>query len=180
MASFKERLLHLADIYVSLKEKSLIRQEHHQHRELALKKARALAKHEREAALKKNIVQLEHDISLLQTQHKTELTMFKNRCAQDIQDYRQFLKALDELKKVIQTSYAHLPMAVAFTIHHHAKYLLNQMWEAKTDEQKRQFEYRLIQFMATAHEEARLFGAMSNADALPKNTLSLIHSLPHS
>lgn len=176
MASLKEHLAGLAELYLSVKEKNLTWRERNQKRQQALKKAESLAAQELEAELGKRIACLERDISLLRTGHKAELAMFKSRCEQEVQDYRQFLHAIDDLKKVIQASYAHLPDAVAFTIHHHAKHLLNQMWEAETDEQKRRFECRLIQFMTTAHEEARMSGAAPNAGALPENTLNLIHS----
>ena len=101
--------------------------------------------------------------------------MFKTKCKQDIKDYKQYLASLDQLKRSIQASYKHLPEAVAFTIHHHAKHLLNQMWEAKDFEQKMQHEIQLIKFMTTVHEDARLHlekGATN--EKLPERTLSLI------
>jgi len=100
--------------------------------------------------------------------------MFKTRCKQDIKDYKQYLAALDQLKRSIQASYTHLPEAVAFTIHHHAKHLLNQMWEAEDFEQKMHHEIQLINFMTTVHEDARLHLDGASTEKLPERTLSLI------
>jgi hypothetical protein len=88
--------------------------------------------------------------------------------------YKQYLESLDQLKRSIQTSYTHLPEAVAFTIHHHAKYLLNKMWEADNFEEKMQHEMQLIRFMATVHEDARLYLEGVTTEKLPENTLNLI------
>jgi hypothetical protein len=127
-----------------------------------------------EAELKKKSVQLEHEITLLLTKNDAELSMFKTKCKQDIKDYKQYLVSLDRLKRSIQASYTHLPEAVAFTIHHHAKHLLNQMWEAEDFEQKMQHEIQLIKFMTTVHEDARLHLEGATTEKLPERTLSLI------
>jgi ABC-type Zn uptake system ZnuABC Zn-binding protein ZnuA len=100
--------------------------------------------------------------------------MLKTKCNQELKDYEQYLKALDQLKKSIQNSYKHLPEAVAFTIHHHAKYLLNAMCDATDMEQKMKYEMQLITFMTTVHEDAQLQLQGSNAKSLPENTLNLI------
>jgi hypothetical protein len=84
---------------------------------------------------------------------------------------------LDKLKQSIQLSYAHLPVAVAFTIHHHAKQLLNRMWEAEDLETKIRFEIKLLDFMAAAHEDARLNFENETLENVPQKTLDLIQSL---
>jgi hypothetical protein len=139
-----------------------------------LKHACILAEKNLEAELKKRSVQLEHEISLLRTKHDAELSMFKTKCQQDVKDYKQYLAALDRLKSSIQTSYTHLPEAVAFSIHHHAKFLLNKMWEADDFEQKIQQEMQLIRFMTTVHEDARLHLEGITTERLPERTLNLI------
>ncbi|MDO9140999.1 MAG: hypothetical protein Q7U38_11815 [Methylobacter sp.] len=158
----------------SLKDKKLQWREANQHREDALKHAHALSEEALAAELKKKSEQLNHDIRLLKTQHNAELSMFKTKCKQDIKDYKQYLASLDQLKSSIQASYTHLPEAVAFTIHHHAKQLLNTMWEAEDIEQKMQHEMQLIRFMTTVHEDARLYLEGKSADNLPERTLDLI------
>ena len=100
--------------------------------------------------------------------------MFKTKCKQEIKDYKQYLASLEQLKRSIQTCYTHLPEAVAFTTHHHAKHLLNQMWEAEDFEQKMQLEMQLIKFMTTVNEDSRLHLEYASTEKLPERTLSLI------
>jgi hypothetical protein len=158
----------------SVKDQNLKWQLANQGDQAKLKHARVLAEKALEAELKKRSVRLEHDISLLKTKHDAELSMFKTKCQQDVKDYKQYLAALDQLKASIQASYIHLPEAVAFTIHHHAKFLLNKMWDAEDFEQKMQHEMQLIRFMTTVHEDARLHLEGATTENLPERTLSLI------
>lgn len=175
MTLIKNWTLNVLDAFHAFKDEKLSWKSNNQAREHQLKHAQVLAEKALEAELKKRAVQIEHEILLLKTQNDTDLAMFKTKCKQDIKDYKQYLNALDQLKKSIQTSYTHLPEAVAFTIHHHAKHLLNQMWEAKDFEQKMRHEMQLIQFMSTIHEEAHHYLADSGQSAkLPEKTLALI------
>lgn len=158
----------------SVKDENLKWQQANQGNLAKLKHTRILAEKALEAELKKKSVLLEHDISLLKTRHDAELSMFKIKCKQDVKDYKQYLASLDQLKSSIQASYIHLPEAVAFTIHHHAKYLLNKMWDAEDVEQKMQHEMQLIRFMTTVHEDARLHLEGATTESLPQRTLNLI------
>ncbi|NOT12780.1 MAG: hypothetical protein HOP23_13275 [Methylococcaceae bacterium] len=176
MTEFKNRILSIVNLFHSIKDENLHWQQINQSRQTKLKQDRIIAEKELATDLKKRSVQLEHDISLLRTKHETELSMFKTKCRQDISDYKDYLKSLDRLKSSIKNSYPHLPEAVAYTIHHHAKYLLHQMWEANDCEQKMLHEMQLITFMTTAHEDARLYLQGGVTGDLPENTLKLIQS----
>lgn len=164
----------LIDLFHSIKDENLHWQSQNQAQQTQLKHAQILAEETLAATLKKQSVQLEHEISLLKVRHQTELAMLKTKCTQDVKDYEHYLNSLDKLKKSIQNSYPHLPEAVAFTIHHHAKHLLNAMWEAHDIEQKMKYEMQLIQFMTTVHEDAKLHLAGVTVQSLPENTLKLI------
>jgi hypothetical protein len=174
MTYLKNWVLTIVDLLHSVKGEKLKWQQVNQGSQAKLKHARVLAEKALEAELKKKSVQLEHDISVLKTKNDAELSMFKTKCKQDIKDYKQYLTALDQLKFSIQSSYTHLPEAVAFTIHHHAKYLLNKMWEADDFEQKMRHEMQLIQFMTAVHEDARLHLEGITTENLPERTLNLI------
>jgi hypothetical protein len=139
-----------------------------------LRQRRSFAEQALAAELKKKSLKLEHEIALLKTQSAAELSMFKTRCRQDVEDYKQYLASLDQLKQSIRNSYTHLPESVAFTIHHHAKYLLHKMWEAEEFEEKMRHEMQLIQFMTAVHEDARQYLEGASAEQLPQKTLSLI------
>lgn len=174
MTTFKNWILTLVKLFHSVKDENLQWKKTNQDQQVKLKHARVLAAKKLEMELKKRNVQLEHELTLLRTKNNTELSMFKTKCKQDIKDYKQYLASLDQLKRSIQASYKHLPEAVAFTIHHHAKHLLNQMWEAKDFEQKMQHEIQLIKFMTTVHEDARLHLEGATTEKLPERTLNLI------
>ena len=174
MMTLKNRVLALLKLFHTIKDENLHWRTANQGQQAQLKHRRVLAEKNLEAELKKKSVQLTHEIALLRTKNETELSMFKTRCKQDIKDYKQYLAALDQLKRSIQASYTHLPEAVAFSIHHHAKHLLNQMWEAEDFEKKMHHEIQLINFMTTVHEDARLHLEDASTEKLPERTLSLI------
>lgn len=174
MSVLSEWLLGLVNLLHSIKDRNLQWNRNHHAEQAELRQARILAEKTLEAELKKQSVQLEHQINLLKTRHDAELSMYKTRCKQDIKDYRHYLDSLDQLKLSIQSSYTHLPESVALTIHHHAKHLLHQMWEAEDYEQKIRHEMQLIQFMTAVHEDARLRLEAANTGNLPEITLNLI------
>ncbi len=174
MTRLKNLVFTLLKLFHSVKDENLQWKKANQDQQAKLKHARVLAANALDAELKNKSVQLEHEITLLRTKNNAELSMFKTKCKQDIKDYKQYLAALDQLKHSIRASYKHLPEAVAFTIHHHAKHLLNQMWEAEDFEQKIQLEMQLINFMTTVQEDAHLNLESASADNLPERTLSLI------
>jgi len=174
MTVLKNWISSIVDVWHTVKDRNLQWRADNQEQQSKLKHAHVLAEKALEAELKKRSVQLEHEIMLLRTRNDADLAMYKTKCNQEVKDYKQYLEALDQLKRSIQTSYTHLPEAVAFTIHHHAKYLLNRMWEADDFEEKMQHEMRLIKFMTTVHEDARLYLEGATSEKLPENTLSLI------
>ena len=174
MSTLRNLTFTFLKFFHSVKDENLQWKAANQDQQVKLKHARVLAEKALEAELKKKGVQLAHEITLLRTKNDAELSMFKTKCKQDIKDYKQYLASLDQLKRSIQASYTHLPEVVAFTIHHHAKHLLNQMWEAEDFEQKMQHEIQLINFMTTVHEDARLHLEGAATGKLPERTLSLI------
>lgn len=174
MTILKNWVLNLANLWHSIKDENLRWQSTNHEQQEKLRQARILAEKSLEAELKKQRIQLEHDITLLKTKHDAELALFKTRCQQEIKDYRQYLAALDQLKSSIRNSYAHLPEAVVFTIHHHAKQLLNKMWECENFQEKMHYERQLLNFMSTVHEDARLHLEGETNENLPERTLSLL------
>jgi hypothetical protein len=177
MKTIKRWAFMLVRFFYTLKDESLQWKVLNQEQLLKLKHERGMAEKVLEVELKNKSVLLAHEISLLETKNNAELTMLKIKYQQDIKDYKQYLSSLDQLKQSIQQSYAHLPVAVAFTIHHHAKQLLNKMWEADDIETKMRFEIQLLQFMTAAHEDARLNIENEAVENVPQKTLALIQSL---
>ncbi|MFZ4503429.1 MAG: hypothetical protein ACOYM1_05710 [Methylovulum sp.] len=175
MKPLRHWLFSILRFFYAIKTKQLQWHTTHHAQQARLKHAQRLAHQDIIETLTLRSAQLEHDLAMLKTTHKAQLLMLKTQCKQDIKDYQAYLSALDKLKITIQTSYQHLPEAVAFTIHHHAKQLLNALWIADTVEEKLRCELRLIHFMNAVHEDA----CVSSDDAavlssLPKKTLALL------
>jgi hypothetical protein len=164
----------LINLYHELKAKNLAWKAAHQPEQLAVIQERKIAEQALSEELAIKNAQLKHEIYMLKTRQKTELSILKTRSKADLKDYRQYLQALEQLKLNLKTSYAHLPDALVFTIHHHAKNLLNTMWEAENPAEKMLLESQLIQFMATVHEEIRCAEPKSTVGNMPSNTLKLI------
>lgn len=140
-----------------------------------LRHERALAEQQLAAELTKRAQQLAHELAVVEARQASELAMVKIQCKQELKDYQQYLQSLDKLKDSLRQSHAHLPEAVAFTIHHHAKQLLNRMWEAGDEQEKLKVEMQLLRFMTAVHEDSQL--ALSDAGqqrALPEKTLAFL------
>lgn len=138
-----------------------------------LRRAKALAEQALIAELKKQAQRLEHEMAVNDARNSNELAMIKIQCKQDLKDYQQYLQSLDKLKESLRDSYAHLPEAVAFTIHHHAKQLLNRMWDEQDTQQKLKIEMQLIQFMTAVHEDS-LNALNRDGESMPQKTLAFI------
>ncbi len=177
MFSAKQQFLRFWALWQQLYHERLQWQLSMQPSQAALKQQQVLAEQALAAELKKRSLQLEHELAMLNSTQDAQLTMLKTKCQQDINDYKQYLAALEQLKNAIQQSYTHLPAAVAFTIHHHAKHLLNTMWESTNYDERMRHELQLIRFMTTVHEDARLYASGKTAASLPENTLKLLEDL---
>lgn len=139
-----------------------------------LRQARALAEQALVAQLKKQAQQLAHELAINKARNSNELAMVKTQCKQDLKDYQQYLQSLDRLKESLRGSYAHLPEAVAFTIHHHAKQLLNRMWDAQEAQEKLKIEMQLLQFMTAVHEDSQASLQNQSGEGLPQRALAFI------
>lgn len=140
----------------------------------ALRQAQVLAEQALVAQLKMRTQQLAHELAISQTKNQNELAMVKTQCKQDLKDYQQYLQSLDGLKKSLRASYVHLPEAVAFTIHHHAKQLLNSMWETEDTQERVKIEMQLIQFMTAVHEDSQFSLQQTDSAGMPQKTLAFI------
>jgi hypothetical protein len=169
-----KHIYRLISLYHAIKAKNLDWHSAHQPQILAVRHERKLAEQQLAEELTLGNARLEHELEILKTRHDAELLMLKTRCKEDIKDYRQYLQALEQLKINLKANYAHLPDALIFTIHNHAKNLLNGMWEADNPAEKYQLESKFIRFMTTIHEETACSNSISTESRLPENTLKLI------
>jgi hypothetical protein len=148
-------------------------QEQRQH----YKKNKRMVEKDLEALLKKRQLILEHELNLITSQNQSELALLKIKHKQDIKDYRDYLKALDQLKNKIRDHYQHLPEAMIFTIHHHAKNLLNKMWETDDLHEKMNNEQQFIAFMTALHNDLNEPSKNDGRNEYPADTLKLISAV---
>jgi seryl-tRNA synthetase len=124
--------------------------------------------------LKKMEAALKIEIEKINIQGQADIRMLKDKCDQDVRDYKQFLDAIDDLKERIQRSYSNIPLPLVLTIHRHAKILLNNMWDQDNIEQRNAMERKMIMFLEAVYEDtAYLPGDTKNG--LPIKTITLIH-----
>ncbi len=176
MAYLRQNLLNLLNIVHSLKDDHIQWRQANQEDLALLKQNDRLHKQNLKAQLEKRRLQLEHEIASVKAANQVDLTMLKIKHKQDLKDYKQYLNSLDELKASIQKSYPQLPTPVAYTIHHHAKQLLNRMWEERDLETKRALEMELIQYMHTVYEDGQQYLKDSQPAPLPAATMRLLEN----
>jgi len=163
------------NLFNSAKSENLRWQQDKQDEIQSLKKTKALEKQSLQAELKKRQSQFEHQLAQMEQLHKTDLSMLKAQSEQQLRDYKQYLDSIDQLKTLIQGSYSHLPNAVSLMIHHHAKQMLNQMWECKDIQKKLGHEAKLIELMTAVHKDTLDLPLESDAGhQFPQRTLRLI------
>ncbi len=156
-----------------------LRWQQEKHNEIQLlKNTKAQEKLSLQADLKKRQAQFEHELIKMKQIHATDISMLKAQSEQQLRDYKQFLDSIDQLKSLIQKSYSHLPSAVSLMIHHHAKQVLNQMWECEDIQEKLKHEAKLIELMTAVHEDTLDLSLKDSSDEqqFPKRTLRLIKS----
>ena len=162
-------------LFNSAKSENLRWQQDKQDEIQALKNTKALEKQSLQAELKKRQALFEHQLAKVEQHHKTDLSMLKAQSDQQLRDYKQYLDSIDQLKTLIQDSYAHLPNAVSLLIHHHAKQMLNQMWECEDIKEKLGHEAKLIELMTAVHKDTLDLPLKTDANhQFPKRTLRLI------
>jgi len=162
-------------LFNSAKSENLRWQQDKQDKIQTLKNTKALEKQSLQAELKKRQAQFQHELAKMKQHHETDLSMLKAQSKQQLRDYEQYLDSIDQLKTLIQDSYLHLPSAVSLMIHHHAKLMLNQMWECEDFQEKLGHEAKLIELMTAVHEDTLdLPSEVNDKQQFPKRTLRLI------
>lgn len=176
MSFLKRNLLNLLDIVHSLKDDHMQWRQANQDNLAQLKHNDRLHKQNLKAQLEKRRIQIDHEIASIKAANQVDLTMLKIKHKQDLKDYKQYLNSLEELKSSIQKSYPHLPTPMAYTIHNHAKELLNLMWEENDLQNKRTLEMELIQYMHTLYEDAQQYLNDRQPATLPTATMRLLEN----
>ncbi|MUH00900.1 hypothetical protein F7734_55010 [Scytonema sp. UIC 10036] len=143
---------------------------------IEIQRRSATATRELHEELKKKEAILKYEIDKINVQGEAELQMLKDKYNQEINDYKEFLKAIDELKDKLKQSYSQMPLTLILSVHRHAKHLLNSMWEASDIEDKILLERKFTKFLVTIHEDTTLLlNASGNPPTLPQKTIDMMN-----
>ncbi len=126
-----------------------------------------------EAERRRRLLQLEHELEVIKRRQQFELSLLEQKQAQDRRDYERYLKAVDQLQEQLRGAFRHAPEVIVLTIHHHAKQLLDRMWEAEDLHQRLQREQEFVKFLTTVYEDT-LQAAGEGQPVLPQRALRLM------
>lgn len=163
------------DLFHTIRQQNLRWQLQTHAEKMQLRTARAMSEKNLHNQLTMQQQILENELALLKSAHKSNMAMLRIKNKQAIRDYREYLAALDRLKTAITDKYRHLPEPLAFTIHYHAKQLLDEMWEAEELQHKISHEILLIQFMTSINDDIHdSADKHDDSNPLPLKTLALL------
>jgi len=140
---------------------------------LELRRRQAEAELALEAERRRRLLELEHELEVLKRRQQLELTLLERKQAQDLRDYQRYLEAVDQLQEQLRQAFAHAPEVIVLTIHHHAKQLLDRMWEAEDLHQRLQREQEFVKFLTTVYEDT-LQAGNDDGPLLPRRALRLM------
>ncbi len=157
-----------------------LRQENRWHRRqreadlLVLKRRQAEVELELEAERRRRLMALEFELERLKRRQQLELTQLERKLEQDLKDYERYLAAVDRLQEQLRQSFSHAPEVIVLTIHHHAKQLLDKMWEAEDLNLRIERERELVKFLTTVYEDTIQAQSEETRLLLPRRALRLM------
>ena len=146
---------------------------------MALHRRQAEVDLELEAERRKRQLALEQELERMRRQFQLELTLLERKQQQELQDYERYLAAVDQLRTQLRQAFVHAPEVIVLTIHHHAKQLLDRMWEAEDLHQRLQREQEFVKFLTTVYEDTlQAASADGEESLLPRRALRLMLQPP--
>lgn len=119
---------------------------------------------------------------IAQKSHEFDVRMqkLKLQAQADLNDYNEFLDAIEELKNKMQQFYPDMPRPLLLIVHDYAKQLFHAMWEA---EPKRKLTLRseYVQFLTMVAEDVSpltLEAGSGSPKTFPQRTLKHIQEHP--
>ena len=132
-----------------------------------LERQRKLSKLDIEQELKRRQIRFENEIEQLAIEGRTE-----------IQDFREFLVAIDKIKNDIRINFQQASLPVVLLIHQYGKQLLVKMWHSANLNDRKKYEQQLFDFLYTINEDIYLVSSKKDRKgfSLPEKTIKLIRS----
>ncbi len=127
-----------------------------------------------EAEKRKRLLELEYELEKIRRQQQVELTLLERKLEQELKDYERYLEAVERLQEQLYQAFAHTPEVIVLTIHHHAKQLLDKMWEADDLNLRLERERELVKFLTTVYEDTLKAQEGEEQTLLPRRALRLM------
>jgi DNA-binding XRE family transcriptional regulator len=119
--------------------------------------------------------EIQHEAQRVALERSLEIERLKMKLEHDTRNYKDFLEALDSMKKQMQTFFNDITPSLVKLIHHHASNLLDQMWNEGDLAKRKIFEKQLIELLSSVNDDVIAFQASQDgAYRLPEKTLKLI------
>jgi HEAT repeats len=135
---------------------------------------------ERETLLRK--FEFEKEAFKREIAFQAEVERKKLQSEAEIKNYRDFLNAIDELKDQLIEFYPNMPKPEVLVIHHHAKELLNGMWNSENPEESLTYRKRFVQFLTVVSEDVNLAVLQREQNrflTLPEKVLQYVRGNEH-
>lgn len=130
-----------------------------------LQRQRRLSKQEIEQELKRREIKFKYEIEQIEMEGTSKM-----------QDFKEFLDAIDKIKNDFRQNFQKMTLPVALSIHQYGKRLLISMWNSNNFQERTKYEQQLFDFLYTVNEDMYLVSSQENQDGLylPEKTLKLI------
>ncbi|BCX89553.1 type III secretion protein O [Methylomarinovum tepidoasis] len=142
---------------------------------LALRRRQVEVELDLEAEKRRRQLHLEQELERMRRQFELELTLLEKKQEQDLRDYERYLAAVDQLQVQLRHAFSQAPEVIVLTLHHHAKRLLDRMWEAEDLQQRLQREQEFVKFLTTVYEDTLQATTTEGTEPLlPRRALRLM------
>lgn len=134
----------------------------------------ALSKIERQRKISK--IEIEEELKKRQIKFENEIEQLEMEGESKIQDFKEFLDAIDKIKNDIREHFQQVSLPVALLIHQYGKQLLVQMWHSANMQDRKKYEQQLFDFLFTVNEDIYLISSKEKKSGfyLPEKTIKLI------
>ncbi len=111
-----------------------------------------------------------------QVKFKFETEQLEAEGASKVQDFREFLDAIDKIKNDFKENFQQMSLPVVLSIHQYGKRLLISMWNSDNLQERKKYEKQLFDFLFTVNEDMYSISSQEKKDGLllPEKTLKLI------
>lgn len=119
---------------------------------------------------------IEQELKKREIEFKFEIEQMEKEGASKIQDFQDFLDAIDQIKNDCKKHFEKMTLPINLSIHQYGKQLLISMWNSKTLHERKRYEQQLLDFLYTVNEDICLVSSENNQGNyyLPEKTIQLM------